>query len=65
MEERAELVSRMGKDARRQGRTMVAELYEGRHKEYVGHAEALRKAVLAGMEPMVDDEQEPRGADSD
>lgn len=38
MEERAELVQRMGRDARRQGRSAVAELYEGRHTEYAAHA---------------------------
>ena len=58
MEERAELVDRMGKDAHRQGRSLIAELYEGRHKEYAAHAEILRKAVLAGLGTMVEDEVE-------
>lgn len=49
VEERADLVRTMGKDARRLGRTAVAEIYEAREKEYAAHAQVLRKAVLAGL----------------
>jgi len=64
MEERVELVDRMGKDARRQGRTAVAEIYEGRKQEYASQADILRKAVLAGMPPMVEKEQEASDPES-
>jgi two-component system, chemotaxis family, protein-glutamate methylesterase/glutaminase len=49
IEERTSLVTRMGEDARAQGRTAVAELYEGRAREYEGYAVTLREAALASM----------------
>jgi two-component system chemotaxis response regulator CheB len=45
MEERVELVTRMGRDARKTGRTAVAELYESRVEEYRRYARTLREAV--------------------
>ena len=45
MEERTELVARMARDAREQGRTAVAELYEARAAEYSGYAATLRRAA--------------------
>ncbi len=61
MEERAALVDRMAKDARRAGRGSIAELYEARQREYAGHAETLRKAVVAGLAPIVEDDPAPAG----
>jgi two-component system chemotaxis response regulator CheB len=46
MEERAELVQRMARDARATGRSAVAELYDGRAKEYQEYARTLRDAAL-------------------
>ncbi len=46
VEERAELVRRMGNEARQVGRTSIAELYLERAAEYRGYAETLREAVL-------------------
>lgn len=46
VEERAELVGRMGKDAAEAGRTGMAEMYEGRAAEYRRYADTLRAAVL-------------------
>jgi two-component system chemotaxis response regulator CheB len=46
VEERAELVSRMAKDARRTARRAVAEMYEERAEEYRRYVETIRKAVL-------------------
>lgn len=46
VEERAELVGRMGKDASEAGRTGMAEMYEGRAAEYRRYADTLRAAVL-------------------
>ncbi|WP_159349772.1 chemotaxis protein CheB [Roseomonas harenae] len=45
MEERTELVTRMARDAREQGRSAVAELYEARATEYGGYAATLRRAA--------------------
>lgn len=50
IEERAELVSRMGHDASRVGRHGMAEMYEERAAEYRDYAESLRQAVLKRME---------------
>jgi two-component system, chemotaxis family, protein-glutamate methylesterase/glutaminase len=50
IEERVELVRRMGRDARDAGRQSVAELYESRIDEYQGYAEILRKAVIGAMD---------------
>jgi two-component system, chemotaxis family, protein-glutamate methylesterase/glutaminase len=49
MEERAELVTRMARDARAQGRTAVAELYEARAKEYEAYAATLRRAATLSL----------------
>jgi two-component system chemotaxis response regulator CheB len=49
MEERAELVDRMARDARATGRMAVAELYEKRRKEYRGYAETLRNAAILSL----------------
>ncbi|MFH5923876.1 chemotaxis protein CheB [Roseomonas xinghualingensis] len=45
MEERTELVARMAQEAREQGRTAVAELYEARSAEYSRYAATLRRAA--------------------
>jgi two-component system chemotaxis response regulator CheB len=49
MEERAELVSRMARDARATGRGAVAELYEGRAREYARYASTLREAAVLSL----------------
>jgi two-component system chemotaxis response regulator CheB len=49
MEERLTLVRRMGEDARRDGRTATAELYERRVSEYGEHADVLRRAAMASV----------------
>lgn len=49
MEERAELVRRMARDARGQGRTAVAELYEARATEYQDYAATLRRAATLSL----------------
>jgi two-component system chemotaxis response regulator CheB len=49
MEERLELVQRMGRDARERGRTAVAELYEARATEYRRYAETLRAAAVEAL----------------
>lgn len=49
MEERVELVARMGRDARETGRTAVAELYEQRAAEYERYAITLREAALLNL----------------
>jgi two-component system chemotaxis response regulator CheB len=49
MEERAELVSRMAREAREQGRSAVAELYEARAIEYAGYAITLRRAATQDL----------------
>ncbi|MET7244363.1 chemotaxis protein CheB [Methylobacterium sp. EM32] len=51
IEERAELVRRMGRDAREAGRKAVATLYEERAAEYRRYAETIRKAVLKRPSP--------------
>jgi two-component system chemotaxis response regulator CheB len=50
IEERAELVSRMAKDARAADRWSMAEMHEGRAKEYRDYANILRKAVISSLE---------------
>ena len=50
MEERVTLVSRMAEDARRSGRSAVAELYEARATEYAHYATVLREAAVASLE---------------
>ena len=49
MEERVTLVTRMAEDARRTGRSSVAELYESRAEEYAGYATVLRDAAVASL----------------
>jgi two-component system chemotaxis response regulator CheB len=49
MEERVTLVTRMAEDARRSGRSAVAELYEARAEEYGRYAETLRHAAIASL----------------
>lgn len=49
IEERAELVARMGQEAAEIGRPGMAELYERRATEYRRQAETLRRAVLRGI----------------
>ncbi len=51
MEERVALVTRMGREARGQGRTAIAELYERRANEYGGYAETLRSAASRSLMP--------------
>jgi two-component system chemotaxis response regulator CheB len=70
IEERAELVARMGRDATELGRTSTADMYAKRAAEYRAHAETIRKAVLHSLrlrsELQVDDrlpEMELLGSD--
>lgn len=49
MEERAELVGRMARDARESGRSAVAELYEARFAEYSNYAATLRRAATLDL----------------
>ncbi|MCR0983730.1 chemotaxis protein CheB [Roseomonas populi] len=49
MEERVELVTRMARDARENGRKAVAELYEARAAEYAGYAATLRRAATQDL----------------
>jgi two-component system chemotaxis response regulator CheB len=57
MEERVTLVTRMAQDARRTGRTAVAELYEARAEEYGGYAGVLREAAVASLRDVAVDGQ--------
>lgn len=50
VEERAELVGRMAREAIHGGWTGMARMYERRSAEYRAHAETLRRAVLLEME---------------
>jgi two-component system chemotaxis response regulator CheB len=49
MEERVELVGRMARDARANGRRAVAELYESRCEEYRRYADTLRDAAILSL----------------
>lgn len=51
MEERVTLVSRMGREAREQGRAAAAELYEARAEEYGRYAATLREAAVRAIAP--------------
>jgi two-component system, chemotaxis family, protein-glutamate methylesterase/glutaminase len=51
IEERSELVARMGEDARQSGRRVVAEMYEDRAAEYRRYGDTLRQAVLRSFQP--------------
>jgi two-component system, chemotaxis family, protein-glutamate methylesterase/glutaminase len=50
IEERAELVTRMGDEGRQSGRRAVAEMYEQRADEYRRYASTLREAILRDFE---------------
>jgi two-component system, chemotaxis family, protein-glutamate methylesterase/glutaminase len=58
IEERAELVARMGEEGRQSGRRAVAEMYEERAREYREHADTLRKALLRSFEQQPDPDVE-------
>jgi two-component system chemotaxis response regulator CheB len=49
IEERAELVTRMAREARSAGRSAIADTYEERAEEYRRYAESIRRAVLRSM----------------
>lgn len=49
IEERVEIVTRMGVDARQTGRNAVASLYDARAHEYGGYARVLREASITMM----------------
>ena len=49
MEERTELVARLARDARAQGREAVAGLYRMREREYETYAMILRRALTRGL----------------
>ena len=51
IDERAELVARMGLDAARAGRKHAAEMYRDRASEYRDQAETIRRAVLSRTGP--------------
>jgi two-component system chemotaxis response regulator CheB len=60
IEERAELVARMADDGRQSGRKAVAEMYDGRAREYRAHANTIREAVLLSLDrPQPQDHEEP------
>lgn len=50
IEERAELVSRMARDARSAGRSTMAEMHDERASEYRGYADVLRTAIMKSIE---------------
>jgi two-component system, chemotaxis family, protein-glutamate methylesterase/glutaminase len=51
IEERAELLTRMCRDAARVGRKRLAETYAERAEEYRGYADILRKAAIERIRP--------------
>ncbi len=53
IEERADLVDRMGRDALSNARPAMAAMYAARAREYRDHADALRQAVLHRMDAEV------------
>lgn len=57
IDERADLVTRMARDAREAGRMAVAEMYEERGTEYRGYAETIRRAVIVNL-PLPDEADE-------
>lgn len=59
IEERAELVSRMGRDASESGRDGIAENFLQKSEEYRAHADTLRQALLKLMEGKPEDSKEP------
>jgi two-component system chemotaxis response regulator CheB len=50
IQERAELVGRMGRDAERAGRNAIAQTYQDRAAEYRAQADTLREGVLRSMQ---------------
>lgn len=58
IEERADLLQRMGRDAVETGRQGMAEMYDERAAEYRSYAESLRDAVLLRMEAADSSEDE-------
>lgn len=50
IEERAELVGRMGRNAERAGRSAMAQMYQDRAEEYRVHADTLREGVILSMQ---------------
>ncbi|WP_257166144.1 chemotaxis protein CheB [Bradyrhizobium sp. SRS-191] len=50
IDERAELVRRMGDDARASGRNAIAEMYEGRCAEYRRYADLIRQVVIKSLD---------------
>lgn len=59
MEERVELVERMARDARHNGRHALAELYESRSTEYNRYATTLREAAILSLRMGRDSRGEP------
>lgn len=51
IEERAELVHRMGADGRQSGRVALAQMYEARAAEYREYADMIRRVVLKSLDP--------------
>lgn len=51
IEERAELVRRMARDARETSRMVVAEMYDARSRDYVQYADAIRRAAIPALPP--------------
>jgi two-component system chemotaxis response regulator CheB len=50
--ERVQLVRRMAEDARENGRSAVAEMYEARVEEYRKYSEVIRQAVLKSLDAL-------------
>ncbi|HEY7382226.1 MAG TPA: chemotaxis protein CheB [Beijerinckiaceae bacterium] len=59
IEERAELVARMGAEGLQTGRRAVAEMYQERAEEYRRYADTLRQAMLRSFEQPVDPDDGP------
>ena len=56
IEERVELVARMGRDAAELGRSVTAHMYSRRADEYRAHEEVLRQAILRSMQQSYQDD---------
>lgn len=65
IEERAELVQRMAREATAGGRSAVADTYAERAQEYRHYADTLRAAVMAGLEVDAQDPTDPSGLDDE
>lgn len=50
VQERLELVRRMASDAREAGRDALARLYDERTREYQGHVDTIRRAILKSFD---------------